>query len=137
MFGRHPRCASACACGKYLRQSRAIDQGKHGNIAASNASSLTVTGSDGTSYTLPADGGALPVTPTTTTTYTATATGPGGTITASSTVTVAAATAPTVNLVASPMSISPGDSSTLTVTATHATSVTLTGSDGSSYSLAT
>ena len=106
------------------------------SVAASNATSLTVTGSDGSSYTLAADGGTLPVNPTTTTTYTATATGPGGTTTATSTVTVAAATAPTVNILASPMSITPGNSSTLTVTATNATAVTVTGSDGSSYTLA-
>ena len=107
------------------------------SVAASNATSLTVTGSDGSSYTLATDGGTLPVNPATTTTYTATATGPGGTTTATSTVTVAAATAPTVNILASPMSINPGNSSTLTVTATNATAVTVTGSDGSSYSLAT
>ena len=106
------------------------------SVAASNATSVSVTGSDGSSYTLPADGGTQPVNPTTTTTYTATATGPGGTSTATSTVTVAAATAPTVNILASPMSITAGSSSMLTVTATNATTVTVTGSDGSSYSLA-
>ncbi len=105
------------------------------SVTASNATSVTVTGSDGSSYTLPSDGGTLPVTPATTTTYTATATGPGGTTTATSTVTVSAATAPTVNILASPMSITPGSSSTLTVTATNATAVTVTGSDGSSYTL--
>ncbi len=49
------------------------------SVAASDAMSVTVAGSDGSSYNLPADGGTQPVNPTTTTTYTATATGPGGT----------------------------------------------------------
>ncbi|MGB6112935.1 MAG: flagellar motor protein MotB, partial [Acidobacteriaceae bacterium] len=57
------------------------------SVAASDAMSVTVAGSDGSSYNLPADGGTQPVNPTTTTTYTATATGPGGSTTATSTVT--------------------------------------------------
>jgi phospholipase C len=42
---------------------------------------------------------------------------------------------PTVNISASPTSISAGDSSTLTVTATNATQVTISGSDGTVYNL--
>jgi phospholipase C len=44
-------------------------------------------------------------------------------------------TKPTVNISASPTSITAGQSSTLTVTATDATTVTIAGSDGSSYNL--
>lgn len=40
---------------------------------------------------------------------------------------------PTVSISASPTSISPGASSTLTVTATNATQVTVSGSDGTTY----
>ena len=43
--------------------------------------------------------------------------------------------APTVSITANPASIAAGSSSTLTVTVTNATQVTLTGSDGSSYTL--
>ena len=44
-------------------------------------------------------------------------------------------TAPTVNITASPASVTAGQSSMLTVAATDATTVTVTGSDGSSYDL--
>ena len=49
--------------------------------------------------------------------------------------TVKAATAPTVALSASPVSIAPGQSSTLTLSATNATQLTLTGSDGTTYTV--
>jgi phospholipase C len=107
-------------------------------IAATNATQLTVSGSDGSNYALPQSGGTQTVSPTATTTYTATATGAGGAmVTAQTTVTVTAlAAAPTVTLTANPATIASGSSSTLTVTATKATGVVLTGSDGSSYTLA-
>ena len=53
------------------------------------------------------------------------------------TTTPAAPAAPTTGISASPTSIAPGGSSTLAVTATNATQVMLTGSDGSSYTLQT
>jgi uncharacterized protein (TIGR03437 family) len=65
------------------------------------------------------------VTPTTTTTYTITATGPAGTATASVTVVVTAAPEPTVTLTASPLSIQPGQSSTLQWTSSNAAIVSL------------
>ncbi len=49
--------------------------------------------------------------------------------------TVGSVTAPAVSISASPASIAPGSSSTLTVVATNATQVTITGTDGSSYTL--
>ena len=104
-------------------------------VAATNATSVTITGTDNTSYTLQASGGQQAVTPTATTTYTATATGPGGTTTATAQVTVTQAVAPTISMTASPASITPGGTSTLTVTANHATSVKIAGSDGTSYTL--
>ncbi len=104
-------------------------------VIATNASQVTVTGTDGSSYTLPYSGGTQAVSPTTTTTYTATATGPGGTGTAQATLTVVSATAPTVSIYANPSTIVSGNSSTLTVSATNATKITISGTDGSSYTL--
>jgi phospholipase C len=107
-------------------------------VAATNATAVTVTGSDGSSYKLSATGGAQAVTPAGSTTYTATATGAGGTASAVTTVTVAPAPPPpasTVTITANPTSVAAGSESTLTVAATNATSVTVTGSDGSSYNL--
>jgi phospholipase C len=57
-------------------------------IAATNATSVTVTGSDGSSYTLATAGGSETVTPTVTTTYMAKATNSGGSASAEATVTV-------------------------------------------------
>jgi phospholipase C len=103
-------------------------------ITATDAATLTITGSDGTSYNLGTDGGIQAVKPTATTTYTAVATNAKGSVTATATVTVSAAV-PTVTITANPASITSGASSTLTVTATGATQVTVTGTDGSSYTL--
>jgi hypothetical protein len=104
-------------------------------VKSTNATGVTVSGSDGSSYTLSSTGGMQSVSPTATTTYTATATGSGPNATATATVTVNQATAPTVTIAANPASINQGAPSTLTVTATQATQVTVTGSDGSSYNL--
>jgi phospholipase C len=109
-------------------------------VTASNAMQLTVTGTDGTSYSMPSTGVMQTVTPTATTTYTATAIGAGGSkVTATTTVTVIPTTivAPTVAIIAMPTSTSPGGSSVLTVTATNATTVAISGSDGSSYPVPT
>ncbi len=105
-------------------------------LVASNATLVKVTGTDGSSYTLPVAGGTQIVSPAKTTTYTAKATGSGGTATASTTVTVTAAKVLTVAITANPLSIASGSSSTLTVSAANATQVTITGSDASSYTLA-
>jgi phospholipase C len=104
-------------------------------VTATNATQVTVTGSDGSSYNLQPTGGTQSVTPAATTKYTATATGAGGTITATTTVTVQPKQPPTVSIAANPTSIASGSSSVLTVTATNATQLTLTGNDGSSYTL--
>jgi phospholipase C len=105
-------------------------------VTATNATQVTVTGTDGSTYTLQPTGGTQAVNPTVTTTYTATATGTGGkTTTATTTVTVTAPAAPTVSISANPTSIFSGSSSTLTVTATNATQVTVSGTDGSTYTL--
>jgi phospholipase C len=60
-------------------------------VTAANATDVTVTGSDGSTYQLAAGGGTQEVNPPSTTTYTAEATGTTGTATASATVTVTAA----------------------------------------------
>jgi hypothetical protein len=103
------------------------------SINATDATQVTVAGTDESSYSLGASGGTETVSPTATTTYTATATGAGGTTTATATVTVTTAT--TVSISANPTSIAGGSNSNLTVTAANASQVTVTGSDGSSYSL--
>jgi phospholipase C len=61
-------------------------------ITAGNATQVSVTGTDGSSYSLQPAGGTQAVSPSTTTTYTATATGSGGKESASTTVTVNAST---------------------------------------------
>lgn len=104
-------------------------------VIAANATQVTISGTDGSSYTLPAGGGTQSVTPKATTTYTATAVSPGANATAAVTVTVTSSPAATVNITANPTSVQAGASSILTVTATNATQVTVAGSDGSSYTL--
>ena len=74
--------------------------------------------------------GTTTVTPTSTTTYTLTATGPTGNVTASATVTVGAAPAGNPQIIrfeASPLSIAPGGSSTLSWTTTGASTVSISG----------
>jgi len=106
-------------------------------VSATNAGSVKVTGSDGSSYDLSASGGTQSVSPSATTTYTVLATGVTSSATASTTVTVTAAPTPTptVTISANPASVAPGASSTLTIVATNATQVAVTGSDGSTYTL--
>ena len=106
-------------------------------VSAANAAQVTVSGSDGSTYTLQPLGGTQVVKPSATTTYTATATGSGGSVSAPATVTVTAAPAATVSISANPTSIAAGSSSVLTVAATNATAVTVTGTDGSTYTLQT
>jgi phospholipase C len=107
-------------------------------VAATNATTVKITGDDGSSYNLAATGGTQVVTPTKTTTYTATATGATGTTaaTATATVTITAGTKPTVTVAANPTTITAGSASSLAIVATNATSVTVAGSDGTSYTLA-
>jgi phospholipase C len=57
-------------------------------VVAANVTTVVVTGTDGSSYTLLPTGGTQAVTPTKTTTYTVTATGTGGSVTGTATVTV-------------------------------------------------
>ncbi len=57
-------------------------------VAATNATTVTIAGSDGSSYNLSPTGGTQAVTPAGSTTYTATASGTGGSISAVATVTV-------------------------------------------------
>ena len=106
-------------------------------VSATNATQVTVAGSNDSSYAIGASGGTQKVSPSATTTYTVTAVGAGGTATAKAVVTVNSTTpaAPTVAISANPSTIASGSSSTLTVTATNATEVKLSGSDGSSYAL--
>jgi phospholipase C len=104
-------------------------------VSAVNATQVTVTGTDGSTYSLQASGGTQAISPATTTTYTAAATGPGGTNSANVVVTVTANPAPTISITANPTSIISGNSSTLTMNATNATLLTVTGTDGSTYSL--
>jgi len=104
-------------------------------VTAANATQVTVTGTDGSAYTLSASGGTQAVSPTATTTYSAAATGTGGKTSATAIVTVTTIPAPTISITANPTSITSGGSSTLTVIAANATQVTVTGTDGSAYTL--
>jgi phospholipase C len=106
-------------------------------VTASNATQVVISDNvDTTTFMLPGSGGAQSVTPTTTTTYTATATGAGGTATSTVSVTVNGVGAPTVTMVANPTSITPGSSSTLTVTAGNATQVVITNNiDSTTFTL--
>ena len=102
-------------------------------VTATNATSVTISNNvNGTTYTLSVTGGTEIVSPTTSTTYTVTASGTGGTVTAQVTVTVPP---PTVTIAATPAKVGLGSSSTLTVVATGATSVVVTGTDNSTYTL--
>jgi phospholipase C len=106
------------------------------DVTAMHATQVTITGTDGSNYTLPPAGGSQSVSPGATTTYTATATGAGGTANNSVTVNVTAnAAPPTVTISADPTTIAKGGSSTLTVTATNAAQVSITGTDASQYAL--
>ncbi len=93
--------------------------------STTNATAVSIDNAVGSG--LPPTGSA-DVLPNATTTYTATATGPGGTVTAQATVTVSAALS--VTLTASPTSITPGGSSTLSWVSSGATSVTISGITG-------
>ncbi len=104
-------------------------------VTAVNATQVTVSGTDGSTYTLKESGGTQLVNPTSTTTYTASASGPGGTASSTVTVTVTVNPAPTVTITANPASIIAGNTSTLTVVAANSTQVAVSGSDGSSYTL--
>ena len=103
-------------------------------VKETSAASIHVTGSNGTSYSLPYSGGTITVAPSSTTTYTATATNSSGSATAKTTITVASA-GPTVSITAKNSSIAEGSSDTLTVTATNASKVDVSGTDGSTYTL--
>jgi YVTN family beta-propeller protein len=99
-------------------------------IAIGGSSTLTWTSTGATSISINQGIGAVPVNgsrvvlPTVTTTYTITAKNSSGTATTTAKVTVTAAL-PTVSFSAAPVSISPGQSSTLSWTTTGATSVSI------------
>ena len=102
-------------------------------VTATNATSVVVTGSDGSSYNMAAaTGGTQIVKPAATTTYTAKATGASGTTPATATATVTVTgtpppnTNPTVTVTANPASIAAGSASTLMIATTNATEVTVT-----------
>jgi hypothetical protein len=106
------------------------------NITAGQASTLTwiVQGATGVSINNGvgnvANSGSTQVTPAATTTYTLTATGPTGPITATATVTVGAGGVGNPQIIrfeANPLSIQPGQQSTLSWTTSGATTVSISG----------
>lgn len=110
-----------------------IAPGATATLAVTHAGTgqVTISGSDHTSYTIPATGGTQIVTPANTTTYTATATGNDGfQVSATTDVTVVP-----ITLSASSATITAGASSTLSVVAASTTKVVITGTDGTSYTL--
>lgn len=143
--------ATLCGCGSYVRGASGgpqlaitanpnpVTAGSQATLTVqvSDATQVTVSGSDGSTYSLPATGGTQTVSPTTDTTYTAVAKGQGGTNSASVMLKVTAAgPTPTVTITADPTSVVKGNASTLTVTATNATQVTITDAAGDSYNVA-
>ena len=91
-----------------------------------NASSVTISGIGSVN----ANSGSVGVSPTTTTTYTLTATGGTGTVTQTVTVTVgpgATSTPQIIRFEANPVTIAPGQSSTLSWSTSGATSVSISG----------
>ncbi|MGB6689205.1 MAG: alkaline phosphatase family protein [Terracidiphilus sp.] len=105
-------------------------------VSASDANQITVTGTNGKKYGLPKTGGKIAVSPVATTLYTAVATAVDGKkASASLTIKVTPNPAPTVTIAADPPSITSGSSSTLVVDAAHATKVTITSPDGTTYTL--
>jgi len=109
-------------------------------IAVGQHSKLTFTSTNANSGTIDSGvgvvgiNGSTTVSPTQTTTYTFTASGPGGSANASATVTVSPA--PTVTISANPATVAPGQSTTLTVSATNATQVVITDNlDSNTYTL--
>ena len=111
------------------------------NVAPGQASTLTWVVQNATSVTLTpgpgavnAQSGSTSVTPTTTTTYTLSATGPGGTVNATVTVTVTPVTAGSPQILrfeANPVTIAPGQNSTLSWATNNATTVTINNGVGS------
>jgi hypothetical protein len=107
----------------------AIQPGQNSTLTwvVDNATSVTISPNIGA---VDARSGSVSVTPTQTTTYTLTATGQTGAITASTTVSVGAAGAGNPQILrfeASPLSIAPGGSSTLSWTTTGASQVSISG----------
>jgi phospholipase C len=100
------------------------------------ASQLTVSGTDGSKYSLPPTGGTQSVSPAGDTTYTATATGSGESASANVTLKVnPSAAVPTVAITADPSTVTDGNASTLTVVATNATQVVVTDPAGDTFNL--
>jgi OmpA family len=100
------------------------------NWVIENATSATITP---TLNSVDAHSGTSSVTPAQTTTYTLTATGPGGTVNATVTVTVGAVAPGNPQIIrfeANPVTIAPGQQSTLSWTTTGAASVTISGIPG-------
>jgi hypothetical protein len=106
------------------------------NIALGQSSTLTWVVQGATTVSINngignvAATGSTTVSPQTTTTYTLTAVGPAGNVTATATVTVGAANTTTAQIIrfeANPVTIQPGQQSTLSWTTTGATSVSISG----------
>jgi len=111
------------------------------SIATGQSSTLTWVVQNATSVSISpgpgavnAQSGSTSVTPTSTTTYTLTATGPGGTINATTTVTVSAVTSASPQILrfeANPVTIAPGQNSTLSWATNNASTVSINNGVGS------
>jgi hypothetical protein len=88
-------------------------------VTASNATQVTINGTDGSSYPLPASGGAQAVSPAATTTYTAVASGAQGKASAATTVTVTPKTLTAISVTPSSDSLAVGGTQQFTATATY------------------
>ncbi len=104
----------------------AIQNGGSSTLAwtTDNATSFSID--QGINAVTPVTAGTRSVSPTVTTTYTGTATGPGGTVNCTATVTVTSTSpAPVCTLVANPVAVQLGGSSTLTWTTQNATTFSI------------
>src|SRR6202012_2254984 len=108
--GALPRDPSGTPPGRIAASHASIAAGASSmlTVSATNATTVTVSGSDGSNYPMAATGGTEPVTPPAPPpTYTGTATGAGGNASGKASVTVGAG-APTVAIAANPASIAAG-----------------------------
>ena len=103
-----------------------INQGGSATLTWTTQNATSASINRGVGAVTPVAGGGTSVSPTSTTVYTLTATGPGGTVTCTATVTVTTTqNAPVCTLSASPLSITPGGTSSLTWTTQNATTASI------------
>jgi len=113
---------------QFIAVPAAIQPGQSSTLQWATTNATTVSIAPGVGTVASAASGSVAVTPTSTTTYTLTATGPTGTVTQTAVVTVGAVPAGNPQILlwtANPMTIQPGQQSTLSWTTNGASTVTI------------